>query len=72
MHWFFITFFDYSAGFDTNSQVFLADLITLAETGISSKVRRIVQAIFAAATSVVRIRQQDGGVVMSEPFKAKL
>ena len=40
----------------------------LAETGISSNVRHIVQAIFAAATGVVRIRQQDGGVDISEPF----
>ena len=61
-----VTFIDYSAAFDTESQLFLDS--ALAETGVSSKVRRIVQAIFAAATGVVRIRQQDGGVVMSEPF----
>ena len=48
------------------SQLFLDS--ALAETGVSSKVRRIVQAIFAAATGVVRIRQQDGAVVMSKPF----
>ena len=40
----------------------LIDMV-LRETGVSSKVRRIVQAIFAAATGVVRIRQQDGGIV---------
>ena len=41
--------------------------------GISSKVRCIVQAIFAAATVIGRIRQaqQDGGVEMSEPFNAE-
>ena len=61
-----VTFIDYSAAFDTESQLFLDSV--LAETGISSKVWRIVQAIFAAATGVVRIRQQDGGVAMSEPF----
>ena len=61
-----VTFIDYSAALDTESQLFLDS--ALAETGVSSKVRRIVQAIFAAATGVVRIRQQDGGVVMSEPF----
>ncbi len=61
-----VTFIDYSAAFDTESQLFIDS--ALAETGISSKVRRIVQAIFAAATGVVRIRQQDGGVAMSEPF----
>ena len=51
-------YIDYSAAFDTESQLFLDS--ALAETGVSSKVRRIVQAIFAAATGVVRIRQQDG------------
>ena len=61
-----VTFIDCSAAFDTESQLFIDS--ALAETGVSSKVRRIVQAIFAAATGVVRIRQQDGGVVMSEPF----
>ena len=61
-----VTFIDYSAAFDTESHLFLDS--ALAETGISSKVRRIVQSIFAAATGVVRIRQQDGGVAMSEPF----
>ena len=64
-----VTFIDYSAAFDTESQVFLDS--ALAETGVSSKVRRIVQAIFAAATGVVRIRQQDGGVDMSEPFNTE-
>ena len=43
-----VTFIDYSAAFDTESQLFFD--IALAETGVSSKVRRIVQAIFAAAT----------------------
>ena len=61
-----VTFIDYSAAFDTDSQPFLDS--ALAETGVSSKVRRIVQAIFAAETGVVRIRQQDGSVVTSEPF----
>ena len=61
-----VNFIDYSAAFDTESQLFLDS--ALAETWVSSKVRRIVQAIFAAATGVVRIRQQDGGVVTSEPF----
>ena len=61
-----VTFIDYSAAFDTESQLFLDS--ALAEAGVNSKVRRIVQAIFAAATGVVRIRQQDGGVEMSEPF----
>ena len=58
-----VTFIDYSAAFDTESQLFLDS--ALAETGVRSKVRPYVQAIFAAATGVVRIRQQDRGVVMS-------
>ena len=51
-----VTFIDYSAAFDTESQLFLDS--ALVETGVSSKVRRIVQAIFAAAaaTGVVRIK----------------
>ena len=61
-----VTFIDYSVAFDTERQLFLDS--ALAETGVSSKVRPIVQAIFAAATCVVRIRQEDGGVDMSEPF----
>ena len=61
-----VTFIDYSAAFDTESQLFLDS--ALAEAGVNSKDRRIVQAIFAAATGVMRIRQQDGGVEMSEPF----
>ena len=50
-----ISFIDYTAAFDTESQLFLDS--TLADAGVSVKVRRIVQAIFAAATGVVRIRQ---------------
>ena len=42
-----ITFIDYSAAFDTESQLFLDE--ALAEAGVDAKVRRIVQAIFAAA-----------------------
>ena len=60
-----VTFIDYSAAFDMESQFIDS---ALAETGISSKVRRIVQAMFAAATCVVPIRQQDGGVETSDPF----
>ena len=65
-----VTFIDYSAAFDTESQLFLDS--ALAETGISSTVRGIVQAIFAAARGVVHIRQQDGGVAISEPFNIEI
>ena len=61
-----ITFIDYSAAFDTESQLFLDE--ALAEAGVDAKIRRIVQAIFAAATGVVRMRQADGSVELSNPF----
>ena len=61
-----ITFIDCSAAFDTESQLFLDSV--LAEDGVTAKVRRIVQAIFTAATGVVRIRQQSGGIAMSQSF----
>ena len=51
---------------DTESQLFLDE--ALAEAGVDAKVRRIVQAIFAAPTGVVRIRQADGIVELSNPF----
>ena len=40
----------------------------LAKAGVGAKVRRIVQAIFAAATGVVRLRHPDGTMTLSEPF----
>ena len=61
-----ITFIDYSAAFDTESQLFLDS--ALADSGVSVKVRRIIQAIFAAATGVVRIRQPSGENMLSDPF----
>ena len=61
-----VTFIDYTAAFDTESQLFLDS--ALAEAGVSTKVRRIVQAIFSAATGVVRIKQQDGEIAFSESF----
>ena len=61
-----ITFIDYSAAFDTESQLFLDG--ALADACVPSKVRRIIQAIFTAATGVVRVRQPNGMMAMSEPF----
>ena len=61
-----ITFIDYSAAFDTESQIFLDG--ALADAGVSAKVRRIIQAVFAAATGIVRVRLPSGTNVMSEPF----
>ena len=40
----------------------------LAQTGIGAKVIRIMQAIFAAATGVVRLRHPDGTMPLSETF----
>ena len=40
----------------------------IAEAGVGAKVHRIVQAIFAAATGVVRLRNPDGTMTLSEPF----
>ena len=61
-----ITFIDYSAAFDTESQMFLDE--ALAEAGVGAKVRRIVQAIFAAAIRVMRLTHPDGTMALSEPF----
>ena len=61
-----ITFIDYSAAFDSKSQLFLDE--ALAEAGVNANVRRIVQGIFAAATGVVCIRQADGTIALSTPF----
>ena len=57
-----ITCIDYSTTFDTDSQMFLDE--TFAEAGDGAKVRRIVQAIFAAATGVVRLRHPDGTMTL--------
>ena len=61
-----ITVIVYSAAFNKESQMFLDE--ALAEAGVGAKVRRIVQAIFAAATGVVRLRHPDGTMTLSEPF----
>ena len=61
-----ITIIDYSAAFDTESQIFLDG--ALADAGVSAKVRCIIQAVFAAATGIVRVRLPSGVNVMSEPF----
>ena len=61
-----ITLIDYSAAFDSESQIFLDG--ALADAGVSTKVRCVIQAIFAAATGIVRVRLPSGVNVMSEPF----
>ena len=61
-----ITFIDYSAAFDAESQIFIDG--ALADAGVSAKVRRIIHAGFAAATGIVRVRRPTGVNVMAEPF----
>ena len=61
-----ISFIDYSAAFDTESQIFLDG--ALADAGVSAKVRRIIQAFFTAATGIVRVRLPSEVNVMSESF----
>ena len=52
-----VAFIDYSAVFDTGSQLFL-DEAQFADVGVPSKVRRIVPAIFTAATGMVPMPYQ--------------
>ena len=61
-----VTFIDYTAAFDTESQVFLDE--ALSSAGVSSKVRRMIQSIFTAASGCIRIRNPDRSVETSEPF----
>ena len=61
-----ITFIDYTAAFDSVSQVFLDE--ALSSAGVSIKLRRVIQSIFRVATGCVRIQNPDGTCVLSEPF----
>ena len=61
-----VTFIDYTAAFDTESQLFLDE--ALGTAGVSTKVRRVIQSIFTAASGCVRIRNPDGTEELSDPF----
>ena len=61
-----VTFIDYTAVFDTVSQAFLDEALSAA--GVSVKVRRIIHAIFTAASGCVRIRNPDGSCTLSDSF----
>ena len=61
-----VTFIDYSAAFDTVSHRFLDE--SLAAAGVSTKVRRIIRAIYSSASGMLRIRQPSGICVMSSEF----
>ena len=62
-----VTFIDYTAAFDSESQLFLDE--ALSNAGVSVKLRRVIQAIFAAASGCVALRTPDGSTVLSELFK---
>ena len=61
-----ITFIDYKAAFDTESQTFLDE--ALGHAGVSTKIRRIIQSIFNAATGCVQFRNPNGSSNTSEAF----
>ena len=61
-----ITVIDYTAAFDTESQLFLDK--ALRQSNVSIKVRRVIQSIFSVASGCVRTRNPDGSTNDSEPF----
>ena len=61
-----VTFIDYTAAFDTESQLFLDE--ALSSAGVSTKVRRIIHCIFQAASGCVRLRKPDGSTGLSDIF----
>ena len=58
-----VTFIDYRAAFDTISHRFLDE--SLAAAGVQPKIRRIVKAIYAEATGMVRLRLPSGETLCS-------
>jgi hypothetical protein len=56
-----VTFIDYKAAFDTESQLFLDE--ALSSANVSTKLRRVIQSVFKAAVGCVRIDN-----VSSDPF----
>ena len=61
-----VTFIDYTAAFDTQSQKFLDEALGCASESL--KIQPIVQAIFGTASGCVRIRNPDGTEQLSDPF----
>ena len=64
-----VTFIDYRAAFDTISHCFLDESLTAA--GVQPKIRRIVNAIYAEATGMVRLRLPSDETLCSEPFPVR-
>ena len=61
-----VTFIDYTAAFDSESQIFLDE--ALSHANISIMLRWIIQAIFRAACGCVVLRTSDGSTKLSELF----
>ena len=61
-----VTFIDYRADFDTISHRFLDESLTAV--GVQPKISRIVKAIYAKATGMVRLRLTIAETMCSEPF----
>ena len=61
-----VTFIDYSAAFDTESQLFLDEALSAAS--VSVKLRRIIQSIFTAASGCVRVTKPNGEHELSDQF----
>ena len=64
-----VTFIDYRAAFDTISHRFLDK--SLAAAGVQPNIRRIVKAIFAEATGMVRLHLPSGETLCSELFPVR-
>ena len=64
-----VTFIDYRAAFDIFSHHFLYESLTAA--GVQPKIRRIVKAIYAEATRMVRLSLPSGETLCSEPFPVR-
>ena len=60
------TFIDYTAAFDSESQLFLDE--ALGAANVSVKLRRIIQCIFDAASGCIRIMKPNGEHEISEGF----
>ena len=61
-----VSFIDYSAAFDTESQILIDE--ALAAANVSIKLRRIIQSIFSAASGCVRITKPNGELELSDQF----
>ena len=55
-----LTFINFTAAFNTDSQPFLYK--TLPNANVSINLRRVIQSIFSAASGSVRVKNPDGSV----------